>query len=93
MFLVKLTTEFPPDMDPDVKADLLARERAFGQEFQKTGKRHHLWRVVGPKLCNIGVYDVTITELNELLNALPMRPWIDVEIQLIDEHPSVLKEV
>ena len=92
MFLVRLSANFPPDMDPDVKADLIAREKAFGQEFQRSGKRPHLWRVVGPKMCNIGVWDVSISELNETLNALPMRPYIDVEVDILDEHPSVLKD-
>lgn len=92
MFMVELDTHFPPDMDEAFKADLIVRERAYGQELQRSGKLKYLWRVVGPRLCNVGIYDMDNAELNDWLNGLPMRPWIDVTVTPLALHPSALKE-
>lgn len=91
MFMVRMETSFPPDMDPDFKADLLAREKAYGQKLQESGKMKYLWRIVGPRLANVGIYEMSNEELQEWLAGLPMRPWLEATVTPIATHPSALK--
>jgi muconolactone D-isomerase len=92
MFLVQMDANFPLDLDPEVKADLISREKAYGQELQKSGRIVHLWRVVGPKMANICLYDIdSPSELQDVLSGLPMRPYLDVAITPVANHPSVIK--
>ena len=93
LFLARLETAFPLDMDPDLKADLVGREKALGQQLQQNGKIAHLWRVVGPKLANLTMFDVESNEeLQDILSSLPMRPYMDIEITPIAAHPSVVAQ-
>lgn len=94
MFHIQMSSEFPLDMSADEKAEIIAREKAYGQELQNANKIVALWRVVGPKMGNIAIYDIdSPAELHDILSALPMRPYLDIEITPIAPHPSMLSRV
>lgn len=89
LFLVYKSTEFPPDMPNEQRNDLMAREKQYGLDWAAAGKSPHLWRVVGPRLANVAIYDVeSLEELNDFLMGLPMRAWMDVTITPLALHPS-----
>lgn len=91
MFHVQMAAEFPLDMSPETRADIIAREKTYGQELQRIGKITALWRVVGPKMGNIAIYEVdSPAELHEILAGLPMRPYLEISITPIAAHPSML---
>lgn len=78
----------PVDMDPDEKAGLLAREKAYSQELQRAGKWPHIWRVVG-QYSNLSIFDVADgDELHELLWNLPLFAYMDIEVTALAHHPS-----
>lgn len=89
LFLARLETFFPADIDPELRADIVRRKKAYGQELQAAGKIAHLWRVVGPKLANLTMFDVESNEdLQNILAGLPMRAYMDIDITPIAQHPS-----
>ncbi|NYI45026.1 muconolactone D-isomerase [Nocardioides aromaticivorans] len=93
LYLARLETFFPADIDPTLRDDIVSREKAYGQQLQAAGKIAHLWRVVGPKLANLTMFDVESNEeLQEILAALPMRSYMDIEVTPIARHPSVIHQ-
>src|SRR3989442_1192216 len=42
-----MDVDIPRDLDPGVRADLVAREKAYCQELQESGEWVHIWRCVG----------------------------------------------
>lgn len=75
-----------PD-DPQVRADLLARERAAGKELVARGVIAQMWRVPG-RQANVGVFCVAdATELHEVVSALPLWPYSSVRVEALAVHP------
>jgi len=69
-----MDVRIPHDLDPEVRADIVAREKAYSQELQRAGKWPHLWRIVG-EYSNISIFDVGSTdELHDLISGLPLFP-------------------
>ncbi len=90
LFCVTMDVDIPLDMDPDVRAETLAREKAYSQELQRSGKWPHIWRVVGA-YSNISIFDVESTdELHDLLWGLPLFPYMDVKVTALARHPSAI---
>jgi muconolactone D-isomerase len=90
LFHVKMDVAIPRDLDPDVRGETLAREKAYSQDLQKQGKWPHIWRVVG-QYSNISVFDVESTdELHELLWNLPLFPYMTIEVTPLCPHPSAV---
>lgn len=88
LFAVQMDVDLPKDMDPEVKADTLAREKAYSQQLQRAGKWPHIWRIVG-RYSNLSVFDVEDNaELHELLWNLPLFPYMKVEVTPLAPHPS-----
>jgi len=51
----------------------------------------HLWRVAG-KFSNISIFDVADpAELHEVLNSLPLYPFMHVEVTALCRHPDSLE--
>ena len=87
-FHVRMVVSLPADLDPDARADLLAREKAYSQDLQRAGRWPHLWRVVG-EYANVSVFDVAGNdELHELLSGLPLFPYMDLTVTPLATHPS-----
>lgn len=73
-----------------MRADTLAREKAYSQELQRSGRWPHIWRVVGA-YSNISVFDVDSTEeLHDLLWNLPLFPYMTIDVTPLAPHPSAI---
>ena len=91
LFHVRMDVAIPHDMDADVRADLVAREKARAEEVQSSGKWPELWRVVG-EYSNISIFDVESgDELHALLSSLPLFPFMRIKVTPLAKHPSSIK--
>lgn len=92
LFHVTMDVAIPHELDPDDRADVLAREKKYSQDLQQQGKWIHLWRVVG-RYSNISVFDVETTdELHDILWNLPLFPYMTIEVVPLCPHPSALAD-
>lgn len=90
LFHVRMDVRIPQDMDPDARADIVAREKEYAQELQRAGTWPHLWRVVG-EYANISIFDVDSNDdLHEILSGLPLFPYMDVRVTPLAQHPSAI---
>ncbi len=88
LFHARMDVRIPHDLDAEVRAGIVAREKAYSQELQRSGKWPHLWRIVG-EYSNISIFDVESTdELHDLLSGLPLFPYMDVTVTPLATHPS-----
>lgn len=88
LFAVNMDVRIPADLDPQVKADTIAREKAYSQQLQKSGEWRHIWRCAG-QYSNLSIFDVTDNErLHEILWNLPLFPYMDVAVTPLAQHPS-----
>jgi len=90
LFAVKMDVEIPAGLDPDVRAELVAREKAYCHELQKSGVWLHIWRHVG-QYANLSVFDVESNDaLHDLLWRLPLFPYMRIDVTPLAQHPSDL---
>jgi muconolactone D-isomerase len=90
LFHVTMDVAIPREIDPDARADVLTREKAYSQHLQRQGKWLYIWRVVG-KYSNVSVFDVDSTdELHEILWNLPLFPYMSIEVVPLCPHPSAV---
>lgn len=88
LFHARMDVHLPHDMDPEVRADLVAREKDYCQHLQRCGKWPHLWRIVG-EYSNVSIFDVDSgDELHGLLSGLPLFPYMDIKVMPLATHPS-----
>ncbi|MFF0344310.1 muconolactone Delta-isomerase [Kribbella sp. NPDC004875] len=88
LFHVHMQVSLPADMDPAVRADLVARERSRAIKLQESGVWPQLWRIVG-EYANISIFDVESNdELHDLLSSLPMFPYMKLQVTPLAKHPS-----
>jgi muconolactone D-isomerase len=88
LFAVTMHVDLPVEMDPQVKAETLAKEKAYSQELQEGGEWRHIWRVAG-HYSNLSIFDVADNErLHEVLWNLPLFPYMTVEVVPLAAHPS-----
>jgi muconolactone D-isomerase len=88
LFHARMDVRIPHDLDPDLRADIVAREKEYSQDLQRAGKWPHLWRIVG-EYSNISIFDVGSTdELHELISGLPLFPYMDIKVTPLATHPS-----
>lgn len=87
-FLVQMEAVIPNDMDPTLRADLGAREKAYAQQLQRDGKLRDLWRVVGQH-SNCCIFEVDSSdELHQLLWGLPLFNYVNIEVTALTTHGS-----
>lgn len=90
LFAVRMDVDIPADLDPQVRQDTIAREKAYSQELQRAGEWPHIWRIVG-KYSNISIFDVESTDrLHEILWNLPLFEYMDVDVTPLAHHPSAI---
>ena len=90
LFHARMDVHLPHDLDPQVRADTVAREKAYAEELQRSGTWVHLWRIVG-EYSNISVFDVASTdELHDLLSGLPLFPYMEIKVTPLTTHPSAI---
>lgn len=88
LFAVKMDVNLPTDMDPEVRADTLAREKAYSHQIQQSGEWRDIWRCVG-QYSNLSIFDVASNErLHEIISGLPLFPYMDIEVTPLTTHPS-----
>lgn len=88
LFLVRMDVDIPRDIAPQVADDIKAREKAYSQELQRSGKWVHLYRVVG-EYANYSVFDVESNdELHAILSGLPLFPFMKIKVTPLAKHPS-----
>jgi muconolactone D-isomerase len=91
LFHIGITVRIPHGANEDEIQKLSAREHERAKELQLQRKWLHLWRVAG-KFANISVFDVdSPAELHEILNSLPLYPFMEVEVTALCRHPGALE--
>lgn len=90
LYLVRMDVNIPASL-PTAQADeVKAREKAYSQDLQRSGKWRGLWRVVG-EYANYSLFDVESNdELHALLAALPLFPYMKIEVTPLAKHPSAI---
>lgn len=92
LFMVEMEVRVPPDYDADRFARLKQAEKERFQELQRAGTWRHIWRVVG-RYSNVSIFDVPDNgTLHDLLNTLPLYPFMDVRVTALCRHPSSLHD-
>ncbi|MEV0737802.1 muconolactone Delta-isomerase family protein [Streptomyces sp. NPDC050549] len=90
LFAVHMRVALPRDLARGIRDDLVAREKAYCQELQKSGRWVHIRRCVG-QYSNISVFDVADNEaLHQLLWDLPLFPYMTIEVTPPARRPSDL---
>ncbi|MGV9710897.1 muconolactone Delta-isomerase [Gordonia sp. NPDC003424] len=88
LFHVRMDVNIPDDLDPDTRAETVAREKAYSQELQRSGKWPHIWRIVG-EYSNYSIFDVDDNdELHGILSGLPLFPYMTIKVTALATHPS-----
>lgn len=90
-YLVRMDVSIPRDMPEEERNDTVAREKAYSQQLQREGKWPEIWRVVG-EYANYSIFDVeSHDELHQLLQGLPLFPFMKIEVTPLAVHPSDIK--
>lgn len=88
LFQVRMDVAIPRDLDPQLRDETIAREKAYSQDLQRSGKWRHIWRIVG-QYSNISIFDVdSADELHEILWNLPLFPYMSIEVTALTRHGS-----
>ena len=87
-YLVHMDVNLPADLPAHEAAGIKATEKAYSQELQRSGKWPEIWRVVG-EYANYSIFDVDSNdELHEILQNLPLFPYMDISVVPLAKHPS-----
>ena len=90
LFLVHMIVNLPKDLPQDVAKEILAKEKAYSQDLQRSGKWPSIWRVVG-EYANYSIFDVESNdELHDLLSKLPLFPYMEIKVTPLAKHPSAI---
>jgi muconolactone D-isomerase len=90
LFHVEITVRTPPGEDPEKIRRLSGLEHERAAELQRQGKWLHLWRIVG-KWSNVSIFKVdSPAELHEILESLPLHPYMETEVTALCHHPGSL---
>jgi len=90
-YLVHMDVKLPENLAPAEAAEVKAREKAYSQDLQRTGKWPEIWRVVG-EYANYSIFDVESNdELHGILQDLPLFPYMDITVVPLAKHPSDVK--
>ncbi|MEM5389650.1 muconolactone Delta-isomerase [Paraburkholderia phymatum] len=88
LFHVRMDVNLPANMPADVANEIKAREKAYSQELQRSGKWRHIWRLAG-EYANYSVFDVeSNAELHDILSGLPLFPYMKISVTALCRHPS-----
>lgn len=91
LFHVRMNVNLPAAMPDGEAARLKQTEKEFSQRLQREGKWRHLWRIAG-QYANVSLFDVdSVDELHTLLSALPLFPYMQIEVMPLCRHPSSVR--
>jgi muconolactone D-isomerase len=86
-FLVHIDVHLPPDLSPDERSQLLARESARGKELITQGTLKRIWRIPG-RQANWSLYEAEdATAVHAAITSLPLWPYMDVNVEPLATHP------
>jgi muconolactone D-isomerase len=86
-----MNVDLPASMPLEEAAALKQTEKDFSQRLQREGKWRHLWRIAG-HYANVSIFDVaSVEELHTLLTALPLFPYMRIEVMPLCRHPSSVR--
>jgi muconolactone D-isomerase len=86
-----MDVKIPQDLAESEVTDILAREKAYSQQLQKTGQWRHIWRLAG-QYANFSIFDVKDnSELHEILTGLPLFKFMQIEVTPLLRHPSAIR--
>jgi muconolactone D-isomerase len=92
LFHVFITVRVPYDAGTEQVKRLGELEHERAKTLQEQGKWLHLWRVAG-KFANVSIFDVeSPAELHEILNSLPLYPFMEVEVTALCQHPGSISQ-
>ncbi|MCD2172204.1 muconolactone Delta-isomerase [Rhizobium sp. C4] len=92
LFHVRMDVNIPHDLPKADAAEIIAREKAYSQALQQSGKWRHIWRIAG-EYANYSIFDVRDNaELHEVLSGLPLFPFMKIEVKPLLRHPSSIRE-
>ena len=92
LFHVRMDVNIPHDLPPAETAEIIAREKAYSQDLQASGKWRHIWRIAGA-YANYSVFDVKDNaELHEILSGLPLFKFMRIEVAPLLRHPSSIRD-
>ncbi|UWU26093.1 muconolactone Delta-isomerase (plasmid) [Rhizobium sp. CB3060] len=92
LFHVRMNVNIPHDLPSEEVADILARERAYSQDLQRSGEWRHIWRIAG-QFANVSIFDVKDNaELHEILSGLPLFKFMEIEVAPLLRHPSAVRD-
>lgn len=92
LFHVRMNVNIPHELPAAEVADILAREKAYSQELQASGKWRHIWRIAG-QYANFSIFDVRDnSELHDILSQLPLFRFMEIEVTPLLRHPSAIRD-
>ncbi|MEW9149396.1 muconolactone Delta-isomerase [Acinetobacter indicus] len=92
LFHVRMDVNIPQDLPETQVNEIKAVEKAYSQELQRQGKWRHIWRITG-QYSNISIFDVESNEeLHNLLQGLPLYPFMKIEVMALNRHPSSIRD-
>lgn len=92
LFHVRMDVRLPHDLPEAEAADILAREKAYAQALQHSGKWRHIWRIAG-EYANVSIFDVhDNAELHTILTGLPLFKFMEIRVTPLLRHPSSVRE-
>lgn len=92
LFHVRMDVNIPRDLPEAKLNEIKAVEKTYSQALQRQAKWRHIWRVTG-QYSNISIFDVESNEeLHQLLQALPLYPFMKIEVMALNRHPSSIRD-
>ncbi|RAI43696.1 muconolactone Delta-isomerase [Rhodoplanes roseus] len=90
LYLVRMDVTPPRDMPEEEFSRIKAREKEYALGLQRDGRWRHIWRVVG-QYSNYSIFDVSGNdELHQILQDLPLYPYMTIAVTPLAAHPSAL---
>ena len=92
LYLVRMDVNIPRDIPVDEVNEIKAREKAYSQDLQRDGRWQSIWRVAG-EYANYSIFNVESNdELHNLLQGLPLFPFMKISVTALAQHPSAIAQ-
>lgn len=92
LYHVIMNVKIPDDLPADEAQQIIAREKAYSQDLQRSGKWRHIWRIAG-QYANCSIFDVRDhDELHQILSGLPLFRFMDIQVTPLVRHPSAIRD-
>ena len=90
LFLVRIDIVLSDSIDSGQAQALVAAERVRAAELASDGHIQRLWRDSNPEVwANWGLWQAQDkSELIQLINTLPLQPYMTIAIHSVSAHPS-----